>query len=185
MMIGFYLFFFSAVSPIDNIAQRRSTCDGIVCAMRSQVGVYHNHIGTTALCVGIYRAHTVYAVIANGRANIFLFPRSTHHFIRIYLQTDARSSLLLFPDTSSPAAGHCYRIFRFLRYYIFSATTTFIYDRFPRCRPPDYILYYYYYCRLPKNTEIVIIYNEWSILHAVLRWLYIKINENIFRENVS
>lgn len=115
---GFIYFFFSAVSPIDNIAQRRSTCDGIVCAMRSQVGVYHNHIGTTALCVGIYRAHTVYAVIANGRANIFLFPRSTHHFIRIYLQTDARSSLLLFPDTSSPAAGHCYRIFRFLRYYI-------------------------------------------------------------------
>jgi len=70
----------------------------IVCVMRSQVGVHHNHIGTTALCVGIYRSHTVYAVIANGRANNFVFPRSAHHVIRIHLQTDTRSSLLLFPN---------------------------------------------------------------------------------------
>lgn len=156
----------------------------IVCAMRSQVGVYHNHIGTTALCVGIYRAHTVYAVIANGRANNFLFPRSERISRYTDTFTDGRALLSsALPERLHRPPDIVIVFFVFYVIMFFLATTTFIYDYFLGCHPPDYILYYY--CRLPKNTVIVIIYNERFILRAVLRWLYIKINENIFRENVS
>lgn len=150
--------------------------------MRSQVGVYHNHIGTTALCVGIFRSHTVYAVIANGRANIFLFPRSAHHVIRI--QTDARSSLLLFPDVFTGRRTLLSYFSFFTLLYFFGND---VYIRSFSSLPPARLHIILLLLSSPEKyrNSNIIIYNERSIVRAVMRWLYIKINENIFRENVS
>jgi len=113
----FIYIFFSCSSYIilytydNNIPQchcRRWTRDvSAVCASGSIIPPpSHRHCCSDAGILCIYRAHTVYAVIANGRANNFLFPRSAHAIIYIILYYIIRIHLYrrtAFPLTPPPS----------------------------------------------------------------------------------
>jgi len=113
----------------------------------------------------IYRAHTVYAVIANGRANIFLFPRSTHAIILYgYICTDGRAlppppTTFTWPDIV-------------IVFFVFYAILSHYFldddvqnDRFA-CRPSHPITYYIIVVVVVvvsekyRNSIIIYYYNE-------------------------